>query len=53
MLDGPPGKAIGVNLVDCLLIDKIPVGQDDDLDVGDAIPAQLPKRQVNGFIDEP
>ena len=53
MFDGPAGEAIRIELRDCLVRDKVPVGEDNNLYVGNAVPLEFTQRQVDSFGDEP
>ena len=52
MLQIPTGETVRIQLVDGLVVDEIPVGQELNLDVLDAVGTRLLERQLSAFEDE-
>src|SRR3546814_1146306 len=49
----PACEAVGIEFRDRRLVYEIPIGQDDDLHVFDAVPSEFAERQIDPFDDKP
>ena len=52
VLQIPAGEAVGIQGLDGLVVDEVPVRQELDLHVADAVLARFLQRQLGAFEDE-